>query len=78
MNQYDIWQGLQDERGNDAIVVLKDPAKIEQVRPRFKLLEPILPQPALAVSYSGSELNSFFLYRGIGYDGSLPALPTKR
>ena len=57
---------------------LKDPKKIDLVAGRFASIEPLLPQPAVAVQYSGSALSSFYLFRGNGYDGSLPALPRKR
>ncbi len=78
MNQYDIWQGLDSERGKEALIVLKDPKKVSRLTTKFGSIEPILPQPALAISYSGSELSSFYFYRGKAYDGSLPPLPTKR
>jgi hypothetical protein len=76
MNQYDVWGGFAPLKGRSAVIVVKNPENMKQLRPHFRSLTP-LGEP-IVVQYSGQELRRFFLYRGEGFDGSSPQLPVKR
>ena len=82
MNQYDLWARQENSweklRGKNALIVLRDPKKIEKIRPRFAKIDALELQPNLRVSYSGADLRSFYLFRAENYDGSVPPLPERR
>ncbi len=79
MNQYDIWGGWENLKERNAIIVLKEEAKIEQLRGDFESITEI-PQgnPALSVIYNGDLIREFYIYQGKNYSGRVFDLPVKR
>ncbi|MFN8390762.1 MAG: glycosyltransferase family 39 protein [Bdellovibrionota bacterium] len=77
MNQYDIWGGFERVLGRDALVIMKVPEKVEKLRPHFKSLVEVDGSPVTS-SFADSSTQPLYIYRGEGYDGWIPPLPTKR
>jgi undecaprenyl-diphosphatase len=78
MNQYDVWGGLDRMQGKNALIVLKSPERIEALRSHFGKIEEVKGESVMSVEYSGATVRTFYFYRGISYDGSVPPIPQSR
>ena len=78
MNQYDVWGGLQEKKGQTALIVVKSREKVELLRKHFASVTPVDAPAELGIDYSGSHLRDFYFFWGERYDGSVPVAPEKR
>lgn len=68
-NQYDLWGGMADLKGEDALLVLDAPEKEERLRPSFARIDPLPGLPRLDLVYNGAAVRPLFLYLGRNFSG---------
>ena len=76
MNQYDIWGGWRNQRGKNALVVIKDPAEEPPLHAGFRSFQ-ALPE-ALPVVFQEKTLRTFHFFTGMTFNGVQPPLPETR
>lgn len=69
-NQYDLWGGTADLKGEDALLVLDTPEKEERLRPHFARIDPLPGLPRLDLVYNGAAVQPLFLYLGRDFSGA--------
>lgn len=67
MNQYDIWDGLEDLAGRNALLVLKSPQDRQSAKQLFDRFEELAPQPTFEAKINGDVVREFYLARGYGF-----------
>jgi 4-amino-4-deoxy-L-arabinose transferase-like glycosyltransferase len=75
MNQYDLWGGWGANRGRSALLVFKDPASAEKIRPFFDSVERV-PEP-LEITYGGTIVRTFHFFLARTYSGAEPSVPSR-
>lgn len=76
MNQYDIWGGLETQKGRDALIVLERQADAELLRPYFADIR-VQGEP-LKIRFAGEMLREFSIFLGLSYNGRPFPEPERR
>lgn len=73
MNQYDVWGGWENYKGQNILIVTRETTLPIELLPHFRSVESIEPNPYYSVIYGGHPVRSFSLWIGHDFDG----LPTQ-
>lgn len=73
MNQYDIWGGWEEQKGRNALMVLRSEEAPPELERHFVSVEEI--GEPLMIDNFGEELRTFYFFLGRNYDGSRPEVP---
>lgn len=68
-NQYDLWDGLNEIKGEDVLLVLETLEPPEQLRAQFERVDPLPGLPWVNLAYNGAVIRPLFLFHGRNYSG---------
>lgn len=75
MNQYDVWGGWEELRGESAVLVLREDVPPEELSARFNNIE--LASDPIDIEFGGEVIRTFYLYYAHEFDGRGPEQPNR-